>query len=94
MSGTRQAVRADTVEVFSSAEYSHVAQGSYLKCLVGGCFTVSCQKSKGSFKKPHLEGHVRSRPVKSEKLRPENCKCCPRDQQTSQRHMFQAPLQT
>ncbi len=53
---------------------ARVAQGSYLKWLVGGYFTVSCQKSKDSFKKPHLEGHVRSRPVRSEKLRPENWK--------------------
>lgn len=66
MSGTCQAAGADTVEVFCAAEYSRVAQGTYLKWLVGGGFTVSCQKSKGSFKKPHLEGHIKIRPVKSE----------------------------
>lgn len=66
MSGTHQAARADTVEVFSSAEYSCVVHGSYLKWLVGGGFTDKSQKSTGSFKKPHLEGHVRIRPVKSE----------------------------
>lgn len=66
MSCTCQAARADTVEVFGSAECSRVVQGSYFKWLVGGGFTVSCQKSKGSFKKPHLEGHIRIRPVISE----------------------------